>query len=262
MSKLRITLSDKETREIISDRLVESALEFSTGPKEKHDGPIRVDMLLENRGEVEGLVQYLQKLALDLPLDTKTTKRTYNKTTNLADDQKMDIIQIINKTKNLEEAIQLLRDTNYAFLSYEHLKTIADKNGWAFELKNPKHENYQFMCRVLRLAKDPKNDLIDISLVFGIKIMGNRFDKILVFEGGKQTQLIKKEWAERKEIGFKVKEKFFKFPKPMSYEERAKWRAEDRKVMGAKEKGTDYTPAAFYTKWAPFIERLKPGKVK
>lgn len=261
MSKIRITLYDKETKDISSDRLVESALEFNNGPKEKHDGPIRVDMLLEGKDQVDALIHYLGQLASDLPLESKPTKRTYNKTTALADDQKMDLLEIVKKAKSIEDAIQKLRDTNYAFLAYEHLEQICQKNGWDFKV-DEKHQKYQFMCRVLRLAKDPKNDQIDISLVFAIKIVGTRFDKILVYEGGKLTHTLKTKWEERKEIGFKVKEKFFKFPEPMSYEERAKWRTEDRKVLNAKEKGTEYTPSAFYTRWLPYITRLKPGKIK
>lgn len=261
MSKIRITLLDKKTREITGDRLVESGLEFTNGPKEKHNGPIRIDMMLEDKSEVEGLIHYLQQLALDLPLESKPTKRTYNKTTNLAAEQKMDLLEIIKNAKTIEDAIQKLRDTNYAFLAYEHLEQICQKNGWPFEVSE-KHQKYQFMCRVLRLAKDPKNDQIDISLVFAIKIVGNRFDKILVYEGGKLTHTLKTKWAERKEIGFKVKEKFFKFPEPMSYDERAKWRAEDRKLLIAKEKGQELEPTSFYSRWLPYITRLKPGKIK
>lgn len=262
MPKIRITLLDKTTNAEIGDRLVESALEFSNGPKEKHDGPIRLATTLTDKTQVQGLIGYLQRLALDLPLDSKPTKRTYNKTTSLADEQKMDIIQLVEKAETIEAAITLLRETNYAFHDFEHLQMICEKNNWKFKVKNPKHEKYQYMCRVLRLAKDPKNDQIDISLVFAIKLVGNRFDKILVFEGGKLTKTIKKAWAETKEIGFKVKEKFFKFPDPMTYEERAKWRVEDRKIQSAEEKGVDYTPSTFYTRWLPFIKRLKPAKTK
>lgn len=266
MSKIRITLYDKNTNQVESDRLVESKTEFSLGPKEKHDGDIEVAVRLTSKPQVEAFVAYLSKLALDMPLDEKvitTGTRKYNKTTTLAEEQKMDILQLIKKQKNIESVISTLRDTNYAFLYYEHLKEICDKNGWNFELKDEKHENYQFMVRVLSLAKDPKNDKIDPSLIFAIKVMGTRFNKIHIYSGGTFQETIKNiHWDESKEIGFKVKEKFFKFPQTMTYEERSRWRMEDRKIQDAKAKEKEYTPTSFYTRWEPFITRLKPGAVK
>lgn len=266
MSKIRITLYDKKTKEVEADRLVESKTEFSMGPKEKHDGPIEISIRLNNRQQTEGLVAYLSKLALDMPLEEKTTTtgtRKYNKTTNLAEDQKMDLLHIVKKQKNIESIISTLRETNFAFVHYEHLKDICEKNGWEFNLKTDKHESYQFMVRMLSIAKDPKNDKIDPSLIFAIKIVGNRFNKVHVYAGGSFQETIKDiHWAESKEIGFKVKEKFFKFPPTMTYEERSRWRLEDRKLADAKAKGKEMEPSSFHSRWTPFITRLKPGPVK
>lgn len=257
-TKIRITLFSKsDATTPVSDRLVSFSTEMAAGPKETHDGPFRLDVTLLSDEDTEQLMAYLKQLKGKMPIVDKQPKIT--KTTNLEKDSMSKIIDTALDKKTIDDMVTYLRDMNFAFFTHEHLKTITDKNGWAFDLKDPKHEKYQFMARVLRLAKDPKNDKIDPTIFFGIKLLGKRVDKIQVYVSGKHSSMVKMKWSDSSNINFKVKEKFYKFPEPMSYEERSKWRAEDRKVHTS---NGEYEGTPFYQKWAPFVKRLQPLKLK
>lgn len=263
MNKLRITTFDEvevkgEVSLIIKeDRLVQATTEFATGPKDKHTGPIRIDYIMDSKDEVESLIQYLSQLALDLPLSDKA-KKTYERKSQsnqilAADSIDTLITQATQKGKDQEALIDYLRTLNFAFLTYDHLKDITEKNGIPFNIKNPKHANYQYMVRILKLAKDPKNDKIDHQVFFGIKLIGDRYPRVLLYKEGEWDKNLEIHWKDGQEIQFKVKEKFYKFPEPMTYEERSRWRAEDRKMHD----NPEVQPSAFFTRWAPYVKKLR-----
>ena len=59
--KMRITLlNDNGTP--ISDRLVDSSVELSTGAKVKHPGPIRVEITLQHKQDIDLFKTYLDQL--------------------------------------------------------------------------------------------------------------------------------------------------------------------------------------------------------
>ena len=268
MSKIRISLYEPNSPIPTSDRLVENNLEFLNGPKEKWDGPIGISIVLENKQEAEGLITYLQQLALDLPISEKAKKTTERKIQSTSLLEQEPLQELLNhaflKNKNQEDLIQYLRNLNFVFITQDHLKDINDKQGTPWELKRitkPKvkgfktpHENWQFMVRQLKLAKDPKNDKYDTQLALGIKLVGNRFPKVHIYLYGKYSETKELHWANAKEINFKVKQKFYKFNEAMTYEDRAKWRLEDRKMQA--EPGLE--PSKFYLRWKDYVTILKP----
>ena len=277
MGKIRITLFEglqavvdgDQMALIKEDRLVESGLEFMNGPKDKHDGPIRIDFTMEHRDEVEGLVKYLSQLALDLPLSEKAKKTYERKTTPNALLEKEPIMQLIedafHKNKTQEKLVDYLKGLNFVFLTEEHLKEHFEANKFPWNLKKLKekkkvhpHSKYQYMVRLLRLAKDPAKDKYDPQIAFGIKLIGDRVGKVIIYLFGKYHKTVEIHWEDAKEINFKVKEKFYKFPEAMIYLDRHKWRLEDRKLLN----NPELTPSGFYERWKPFVTILKPQRAK
>lgn len=293
MSKIRITLFEVDTADgdqpnasgliITEDRLVEQKLEFKNGPDKAHDGPIRIDTLLEDKNSAEFLIIYLQQLIGNLPISEKEKTRSSKQLNSLQPLATDSIQQLISdafiKCKDQESLIDYLRGLNFAFFTYDHLKDICEKNEWPFKLKKkqidvPKsdkgyriktlHGDYQFMARVMKLAKNPMNDKIDPQIFFGFKLIGEKRPKVLIYQLGKYVDTKELHWKEGEEVQFKVKEKFYKFPEPMTYKERANWRTEDRKVLFDPNKGTDqaYEPSKFYLRWKDYVIILKPQRTK
>lgn len=281
MGKIRITTyddlsilpEDGATLVQLEDRLVEASTEFAAGPKKKHEGPIRIDYLMENRDDVEGLVKYLNELALDLPISEKA-KKTYERKTQssslLEQEPLMELITLaLQKNKYQEDLIDWLRTYNFVFLSQEHIDELSKVPGkefpWKLKLdktKEPKakrlHTNYQFMVRQLKEAKDPRNNKYDPQLAFGFKLFGDKYPKVIIYLYGKYYKRIELHWKDAKEINFKIKEKFYKFPEAMTYPERAKWRVEDKKLLN----NPEMQPSKFYLRWKEYITILKAQPTK
>ena len=60
--KLRITtLSENGTP--LSDRLVDAYIEMNSGPKVQHNGPIRVEVTLTNKQDIDNFKEYLDRLS-------------------------------------------------------------------------------------------------------------------------------------------------------------------------------------------------------
>lgn len=256
--KIRITLFSKNNlANPESDRLVTFSTEMNAGPKGEHNGPIRLEAMMENQDEVEQMINYLKQLSGKLPIQEKPSRVARTKSSETDSMQK--IIDTALDKRTIDEMVKYLRDMNFAFVTVDHLAEICKKNDWEFKLKNEKHEKLQFMVRVLKLAKDPKNDKIDPTVFFGIKLIGKRFNKVHVYVSGQYSSSVNVAWESLKEMNFKVKEKFYKFPEPMSYEERSNWRKEDRKVITS---NGEYEGSKFYQKWKPFVTILKPLKIK
>lgn len=255
MGKIRIT--EYELGGVIkTDRLVESSLEFRNGPKAEHLGPVRLDFYADNADDVQAYVEYLQQLVGIMPLPEKTKKPKLEKT--LAPDKMEEVINVgLGKSKTQEDFIDYLRGLNFVFIDTDYLIDLAEKNEFPLELEK-KYHKYQWMVRQIKVAKNPMNDKYDFTLMFGTIIVGEKKPKVLIFKGGHFDRRIELHWKDEAGINFKVKEKFYKFPKFMSYEERSKWRDEDRK----KQTNPEYEPTKFFLKCEPFVKRLKPLKLK
>lgn len=252
MAKLRITLFGPGWNGLISDRLVEQDLELTNGPKDKHDGPIRLEANLESQDDVNGLIEYLRKLIGDLPISPRAEKKLQpKKTATLMGIEPLnDLLHTAtNKYKTQEAMIEYLRSLQFVFVSYQGLVDIHEENNYPLKLKE-KHQGYQFMLRRTKFAKNPKHDKYDGQLVFAIKIIGDRVMKFQVYMFGKYKETINMDWADTKNFNFKKVDKVYKFPDMMDYVERLRWRQEHRKVQ-ADEK---YEASKFYNKWAPHIK--------
>ena len=72
--KLRITLLS-ENGCPVQDRLVDSYTELNSGPKIKHEGPIRLECTLQSKQDIESFKVYLDRLTGTLPLKEPTAGR-------------------------------------------------------------------------------------------------------------------------------------------------------------------------------------------
>ena len=72
--KMRVTTLN-EDGVYLSDRLVDAAAELYAGPKEKHKGPIRLEVTLTNSGDVESFKNYLDQLVGNLPIKAPSAGR-------------------------------------------------------------------------------------------------------------------------------------------------------------------------------------------
>jgi hypothetical protein len=248
--KIRITQYGVEG---LIDRLVESETEFKHGPDKTFFGPVRIDFLAENQIDMQGLIEYLQRLTGQLPIEEKQKKLPKDKNKPLNVDAAQQLVEdAFLKCKTQEELVDYLRELNFTFIDRESLEDWAHANDFTIEI-DPKHKKYQFMIRTLRLAKNPAKDKHDLQVFFGIKFVGKKFPKVRIYEMGKFTKTVKLKWG-KDQVNFKPKVKLYKFPEPMSYDERNKWRGEHRRVAN----DPSYEPSVFYTKWYPFVTFLKP----
>lgn len=253
-SKLRLKLYDPESLHLMQDRLVEQSTEFNLGPKEKHLGPFTIELNLQTKEEVELAVNYLKKLALDLPLEVKAIKKSSSSKNleNMLSEKEplLDLKKtVIAKATSQEELIELLRTYDFKFTNAQYLEDFNTNKPGTIEL-NEKHKEYQFMARLYKEAKDPINDKWDMRLVFGIKIMGERVAVVKVYMWGKFEESIKLAWKNKVAINFKKKEKFLGFPEFMDYPMRRKFRLEYKKIQ----ENPDQEKTPFYKKWEPYVK--------
>jgi hypothetical protein len=259
--KMRIRLYSKDGSEI-SDRLVEQTTELRIGPKETHNGPLTIEFNLTSQEEVDAMVEYIRKLKGDLPITT-TSKPAAKSAKSLdkmlsAKEPLLDLLKTLKaKAKNQEDLVSMLREYGYKFIATDVIKDYAKPE--MITLKE-KHESYQWMVRLVKEAKDPANDKWDYRLVFGIKFMGEKVEKVQVYLWGKWQEAWKLPWKEKEDINFKKVNRVYIFPDWMDYAERKKWRVEHRKILAAAEKGNPIPEEKYsklYLKCKPYIQGLE-----
>lgn len=248
-SKIRIQLFDKEGKPE-SDRLVDQYTEFNIGPKDKHDGQLKIEFNLQNQQEIKGAIIYLEQLMGLAPI--KELKQRGRKPmgaikADVLQDSRNKILEEIksNKFVDQEKLINFLRnDCNFALLSEQHMAEI----GIDINLKKiHKDKGYFFFMRCLRLAKDPINDKFDPTLSIGIKIL-EPSEKIIIYQHRNYQEKLMVDLPDKKFI-FKT-QAILRFPKFMSEDERLKFRKENRELLANHEKKR----SKFYRRWEPDVK--------
>lgn len=96
--KLRITtLSENGTP--LSDRLVDAYTEMNSGPKVQHNGPIRVEVTLTNKQDIDNFKEYLDRLSGTLPAKAPNVGRgrPAGSTTKELESPREDILSDVEK---------------------------------------------------------------------------------------------------------------------------------------------------------------------
>lgn len=235
---------------IKSERLVKQDPEFNSGPKEKHNGPMRISFSLVDKKDVEKAITYLEKLSLDLPLGAikkPVGRQPSSMESNLDYNRHEQVLKdAIDNSNNQDEFIKSLRELGFIFTVSEHLKLIIPE---AYEMKKIHLDNYEWLIRRTKEAKVPTNDKFDPQLLIGIKIMEGRSNKVVIYLNG--------EYKEKKIIKIPTKKaltvkntNLIKYPDYMLPEERLMWGNQHRALFNDPSK----KPSKFYMRWVKDIE--------
>lgn len=245
--KLRIQLFDSEGR-LASDRLVSQDPEISKGPQFVHPDPIRVEFTITSKGDVEMCKTYLDQLSGQMPLQEKKKRKAA--IIHDEDNREDFLINLMGAVTNQDDLIKELRALGFMFMTYEYLKTLGFD---VLEIKGRHQTEYQWMIKCLKQGKNPKTDKYDPMLLFGIQLMGDRVNKIVVYLNGIFYKKYDVLLPDKPQETFK-KSGMVKFPPYMIESEREKFRFELRKLKLEPKR----EPSKFLLRWLPYVENLKP----
>jgi hypothetical protein len=255
VKKMRLQLFTKEF-DMISDKLVAQDTEMYHGPAEPHEGPLKVEFCLFEREDVDQCVLYLQKLAKLIPIETKVKKMKKVEAGAVPQDE---LLARIKECETQDELIKFLRGEGFVFLSSEQAEDyelFAVPDEW---------EDYQWMLKLTREAKDPKNNKYDLTIKVGIKIIGDKSDKVIVYVF-KEGELLDLPWKNPNKATNYRKLGMAKFPDYMVSEERMKFSKELAAYRREKEANalipnaedrSVFQPDSFtrgFKRWTPFVE--------
>lgn len=248
--KLRLQLFDKEGR-LVEDRLVSQDPEIYSGPKVQHEGLLRIEFTLNGKDDIEKAKKYLDQLVGILPLNEKKKKK--EKVPDTPEFRKELLEEVMGIATDQDHLIKLLRERDFHFMMTDLLEAYEFPG---LEINNKHRETYQWMLKRLKRAKNPKFDKYDPMLMFGIQMIPERNDRIVVYLDGLFTNgHIIKVPDKPKEV-FK-KTKMIKFPHYMNEEEREKFRFELRRY----EEEPDRKLSKFFKRWKDSVENL-PKHIK
>lgn len=246
--KIRVTLIGPNN-EVTQDRLVQQSTEFMQGPKIQHDGPMRIEVNLKDRSDVDAFITYLKKLSGKLPIPKESKKKAVAKAESLTKDSYLELLEAIRvKCKTQEDVADMLREYGFRFCGVDYL----EERDIQPEFKKKIHQKYQYAVRFIRKAKNPMSDRLDPMLMFGMRLFGKRTSNIHVYLGNKYKETLKLGWKDKDGINFKKPVKIFDFPEFMTLDERNKWRGEHRRILDK----PDTKPTKFYDRWKPYVKIL------
>ena len=235
---------------MVSERMVQQGPEFYAGPKEKHKGPMRITVTLEDQEDIMGFMGYLEQLALEAPLKaTGTSKRVSKSNTEVELDNSLEVVleEAIKASKaDQDKFIQHLRGLDFVFLDSAGLKLKIPET---YDIKKRHLESYQWLVRVSKVAKDPRNDKYDPQLIIGISIFGERSDKMVVYLYGEFKKSLNIGIPAKKAMDY-TKTNLIKYPHYMTEDERFKWGIEHRLLFNDPEK----VMSKFYKRWVKDVK--------
>ena len=261
--KIRIQTLDSDFR-TLQDRLVEKGPELAYGPKEKHQGPVRIEILLTNQDDVDSFKKYLDTLVGDLPLRTVSPGRGRPAASNGASSEpqspREDLLQEIeNKASagdSADKIIQYLRGMGWVFLLTEDfLEYFKD---FPFKTKDVGEPNSSgqypgsltWLVRCIKKGKDPRTDKFDPQLILGFDLLGDNEEeestKIYPYLYKDRKKPIRVALEDKNTLQFSKVEELTKFPVYMTSEERLKFSIETRQLILNKEK----VPSKFFLRWS------------
>lgn len=245
--KLRIQLFDGEGR-LVDDRMVSQNPEMSSGPKLTHEGVFRVEFTLDCKDDVEKAKIYLDQFVGNLPLGSKQSKKKKLKEFSDPNQRENLLEQAVGLAKDQDELIGFLRDGGFRFMMTDFLETFYFPG---LVIKDRHKEKYQWMLGCSKYAKNPKSDKYDPMLIFGIQLVPEQSEKIVVYLNGEFHKTYKVPIPVKPKEVFK-KTTMTKFPHYMTEEERERFRLELRRY----EDQPDHTFSKFFERWKPYVENL------
>lgn len=252
--KMRITTLN-EDGSYIQDRLVDAYTELNSGPKFQHNGPVRLEITLQNQQDIESFKTYIDQLSGKLPIKEVTGRgRPTMGTTTQLESPREDIMfkveSMVKEGSNQDDIIKYLRGLGFVFLLTEDFlfhfedfpfakKDIGDPNS------NGQYINsYSWMVRCIKRAKDPRADKFDPMILFGFSILGGPSKKIIPYLYKERKHPFRVETG-KKILTYSTVE-FSKMPAWMLPDERIKFSAEQRQLLANPEK----QPSKFFLRWS------------
>lgn len=264
--KMRVTLMNS-LGVPLSDRLVDAYSELLQGPKINHQGPIRLEVTLTNKEDINGFKEYIDRLTGSLPLKSPSAGRgrpSGNSSEKAISEPREEILGDIKKMesegKSQKDVISYLRGLGFIFILTEDFlqyfpdfefnkKDIGEPNG------NKQYpESLSWMVRQIKKAKDIKADKYDPSLIFGFSIIKGSSKKVVPYLY-KERQEPLKLLPPEKALSFS-KVGFTKYPVYMTEEERFKFSTEIRQLLNQPEK----KPSKFFLRW--YKDVVFPNNIK
>lgn len=263
--KLRITtLSENGTP--LSDRLVDAYTEMNSGPKVQHNGPIRVEVTLTNKQDIDNFKEYLDRLSGTLPAKAPNVGRgrpagsTTKELESPREDILADVEKMIEEGKSQQDIIKYLRGLGFVFILTEDF--LFHFPGFEFNKKdvgeatdNKQYPNsFSWMARCIKRAKDPKADKFDPMIIFGFSILNGPSKKIIPYLYKERKKPLRAKVG-KNVISFSQAE-FTKLPKYMLESERIKFSTEQRQLLLSPEK----KPSKFFLRWVN--DAIFPDSIK
>lgn len=244
--KIRIQKFDEEGR-LIDDKVVTQDPEFYTGPKMKHNGPLRIEFSLLNKDDVEKCKFYLDQLVGDLPLSAKKgKKKKVSKFEGKDPEHRKELLEsVLTHAKDQDEFIQAMKEQEFKFLTWDFLKTF----NYPIDIKKM-HREYQFLIRCIKEAKNPMSDKYDPMLIIGINML-ERQPKMIIYLDGSFLKSVELPIPKKNALTFK-KTEMMKFPHYMVDEEKDKFRYEIRQYQN----NPDKKLSKFFKRWLPYVENV------
>ncbi len=253
--KMRVATMDGNLVKL-SDRLVTMDIELNTGPKEKHKGPICVEVTLRDQEDVTRFKEYLDRLVGDLPIAERKVYKTGKKSVSLLDEEPLKELlkDMERKCKTLDEMVKYLRDKGFVFVTHQFLLDMEDLSVAGIKVKDV-HNGHQFLIRRIKEAKNPINDKYDPQLIIGVKFAPAKKKGAKVYLYNEFDKTLELDWEAKSDINFK-KIKLTKFPPYMTRDERDKYRVEERKYQLSPE----LERSKFWNRWHEPVTLFNSGK--
>lgn len=252
--KIRVQLFDEESR-LISDKLYKQGSELISGPKFTHNGPMRIEVTMDNQEDVERAITYIKKLSGMLPLEAKKEKKKVGKIESDSDDYVESMMVMITECKDQDELISNLRNQGFVFVTRDLLHNMErfEKVNW--EEEDWRTDKYQYMVRLIKESKNPMLDKFDPTLIVGIKIYKKRSDEVKFYKFGELTNNLDIPVPGKAKESFTT-QKLHIFPEFMSEKEKERFRREYRDM----ERDPDKEPTPFYLRWYKWVQTSQPLK--
>jgi hypothetical protein len=241
--KCRIQLYDPDFNQV-SDRLVSQDTEFNTGPKETHEGPIRIEVSLFDREDIDSVITYLNKLRGAVPIEKPKGKRG-RKPLKSVSGKRDGLVEALSTITNPKEFVKAARDMGFIANTVDFLKDM----GYTLKIPEAVVGRWVLMTRLLKKAKNPINSKWDpLTLVF------IKEDRAIISVDGE----IKVDITFSEPLGQKIvvplKAKM-KFPHYLTLEERNQFRLDMDKLKSDE----SAKPTRLYCRWVHTIAELNPN---
>lgn len=253
--KIRIQLMDSEGR-ILSDKLSEQDPTLSLGPKDIHEGPMRIEFTFFDKKDIEKVNKFLDQITGKLPLSKKPTASKNDQVVEMDESKRESLIMEAVSQKNQDAFISYLRNLGFTFMYNDFMEIMEIP----FDPKKAHKNKYQWMVRKTKESKtSPLTDKYDPTIIFGVKIdMGiERSEKVVCYLYNKFHSSSKLKLVESPEFGYE-NTNLIKYPKYMTYDERIKFAAEHRGLTS----GSRKEPSKFYKRWLPYVIIPNDSKTK